>query len=314
MKRSGIYLVTHLASCQRYVGQSADLDRRLKEHSKAHPSSGLLCKAVKKHGWAAFEVSILEECVGDDALNAAEIRWIEFFDCVHPKGYNLMSGGMQGRVITDEVRARMSAAKKGIPKSPETRAKMSEAARRNLKNIARFSALSSKNQSAETRAKISAGNKGKVRSAEVRARISATKRAQGINVHLNITPETRARISAGAKAWRDDRARQAMERSMFDEAEALRANPFEGDFGDQGDKVLKDYIATARKARPCQDCADQIAPGTRVRLLSGRFDGQLRNYAWCAGCCAAMAAARDDGGNAWERRIANRKSQSEVSA
>lgn len=35
--------------------------------------------------------------------------------------------------------------------------------------------------------------------------------------------------------------------TTFDEAECLKVNPFEGDFGSPGDKVLKDKIGTARK-------------------------------------------------------------------
>ena len=39
--------------------------------------------------------------------------------------------------------------------------------------------------------------------------------------------------------------------TTFDEAECLKTNPFEGDFGSPGDKVLKDKIGTARKGGTC---------------------------------------------------------------
>ncbi len=74
------------------------------------------------------------------------------------------------------------------------------------------------------------------------------------------------------------------------EAECLLADPFQGDFGDQGDRTLRDRMGTARKAGPCSGCSRVVQPGDRVRLLTGRFDGDLRSYRWCPACCAEMAA------------------------
>jgi len=74
------------------------------------------------------------------------------------------------------------------------------------------------------------------------------------------------------------------------EAACLQAYPFEGDFGVPGDRVFKDRFGTARKAGPCADCQQPIQPGDRVRLLTGKFDGDLRDYRWCTACCIAMAS------------------------
>jgi len=90
----------------------------------------------------------------------------------------------------------------------------------------------------------------------------------------------------------------------FDESECLAVNPFEGDFGAPGDKVLKDKIVTTRKAGSCGMCSQAIQPGTRARSLAAVFDGSLMNYRWCASCCAAMAASWHDDGKAWESRVA----------
>ena len=91
--------------------------------------------------------------------------------------------------------------------------------------------------------------------------------------------------------------------TTFDEAECLKTNPFEGDFGSPGDKVLKDKIGTARKGGTCGMCRQWIAPGERVRLLAAVFDGSLMSYRWCSECCAAMAASWTDCGLAWEARV-----------
>ena len=85
----------------------------------------------------------------------------------------------------------------------------------------------------------------------------------------------------------------------FDEAECLKTNPFEGDFGSPGDKVLRDKIGTARKGGTCGMCKQEIVPGERVRLLAAVFDGELMSYRWCSECCAAMAACWTDNGAAW---------------
>ncbi len=90
--------------------------------------------------------------------------------------------------------------------------------------------------------------------------------------------------------------------TTFDEVECLKTNPFEGDFGSPGDKVLKDKIGTARKGGTCGMCRQEIVPGERVRLLAAVFDGTLMSYRWCSECCAAMAASWTDNGDAWTAR------------
>lgn len=90
--------------------------------------------------------------------------------------------------------------------------------------------------------------------------------------------------------------------TTFNEAECLQTDPFEGDFGTPGDRVLKDKIGTARKAGPCSLCAQEIKPGERVRIQAAIFDGALMHYRWCSECCAAMAASWHDEGKAFEAR------------
>lgn len=91
------------------------------------------------------------------------------------------------------------------------------------------------------------------------------------------------------------------------EADCRSVNPFEGDFGNPGDRVLKDKFGDARKAGPCNDCAQQIEPGERVRMLSAIFDGDMRSYRWCSLCCQAMAQAHHGEWAAWESRHALRR-------
>lgn len=93
----------------------------------------------------------------------------------------------------------------------------------------------------------------------------------------------------------------------FSDDDCLRINPFEGDFGSPGDRVLKDKIGVARKAGECHDCGQQIQPGERVRMRTEISDGDLMSFRWCRACCYAMAKSMSDNGEAWEARIALRR-------
>jgi len=79
------------------------------------------------------------------------------------------------------------------------------------------------------------------------------------------------------------------ERSPFDEAAALMHDPFQGDFGDLGDRTLRDKIVTARKPAECHDCGSTIQPGERIRSRVDLSSGELMSFRWCQLCCGAMA-------------------------
>ena len=197
MKRCGIYLIEHTESGMRYVGQSRDIERRLREHGNGHRSSkGHLSAAVSKYGWQAFSVRVLEEC-DSAALNGVEVMWIADLDTQHPRGYNLTSGGRQSTCINAETRARMSASMKGIPKSAEWRAAMSER-QRNPVNLARIAELS-RHQSAEQKAKQAERMRNRVVSPETCAKISAAAKARKRSPH---SVETREKMANSARAWR----------------------------------------------------------------------------------------------------------------
>lgn len=70
----------------------------------------------------------------------------------------------------------------------------------------------------------------------------------------------------------------------------LSFDPFEGDFGAPGDKVLTNRMVIARKPGPCSHCATAIQKGERIRRQTSKFDGELMTHRWCALCCTAMAS------------------------
>jgi hypothetical protein len=92
--------------------------------------------------------------------------------------------------------------------------------------------------------------------------------------------------------------------SPFDENAALNYNLFEGDFGDVGDRPLRDQIVTARKGKlPCHICDEAIVPKTRIRSLTmlWQSDG-LMSYRVCEPCCIASALSWKDEGEAIQAR------------
>ena len=80
---SGIYKIVHKESGKVYIGQSVDIDRRIKAHSNwiKNPTRNInrhLYNYAKKYGVDGFEFSIIEEC-DISILDEREMYWFEEF-------------------------------------------------------------------------------------------------------------------------------------------------------------------------------------------------------------------------------------------
>lgn len=117
-KLCGIYCITHIESGRRYVGQSINIKARLGYHSRSNVNTRI-SNAIQKHGWAAFKAEIVELC-DKTMINDAEAKWIAFYNCISPNGYNLTNGG-ELREPNSEIRLKMSAAKLGHSMPDKTR-------------------------------------------------------------------------------------------------------------------------------------------------------------------------------------------------
>ena len=93
----------------------------------------------------------------------------------------------------------------------------------------------------------------------------------------------------------------------YDEQKCLDVNPFEGEFGDPGDKTLSKKIVTLRKPRECNLCGQTAKVETRCRVQVEVFAEKLESYTWCEECCSAMAESWTDQGRALERRASLNK-------
>jgi len=193
-----VYQLT-FANGKRYIGQTVKmLTTRITAH-KAQVTAGsqlpVHC-AWRKHGEPTVEV--LERCGTVAELHAAERRWIAERGVISPGGYNVTEGGDTAPSKDPKVAAKIAAKATGRRASEETRAKIAAA------SAARWS-------DPEYRAKVAAGVDASW-TPERRANMAEKSRARMIgNAHSketiakitararNMSPETRAKMSAAAK-------------------------------------------------------------------------------------------------------------------
>lgn len=86
----GIYLIKNDVNDLVYVGQSVDIENRIKQHFFAS-SKQTIDKAIRTIGKEHFSCEVLEECTADK-LDEREKYWINFYDS-RRKGYNRTNGG-----------------------------------------------------------------------------------------------------------------------------------------------------------------------------------------------------------------------------
>lgn len=139
-----IYIITNKHNSKQYVGQALS-HRRDKDGYRIHGSSGrfrqhcndaknkrfkcpLLEKAIAKYGIDSFTLDTLLVC-NVEHLNCYEKIFIKGYNTIHPYGYNLDTGGGNGRIVSNYTREKMSKSRKGITDhfTEEVRKKLSEA-------------------------------------------------------------------------------------------------------------------------------------------------------------------------------------------
>lgn len=196
MKIGGIYEIVNTANGRRYIGSAVSLEQRQGQHFRAlardRQHNRKLQAAWNKHGAAAFEFHILMICFSSCNLIPWEQRFLDEF---RPE-YNLsptagsplgtrhslqsranMSAAQRGQI--PEVLAKMAAARRGRPLTPDHRAKISAAHRGKTLSLEHKEKMLSANRgrplSLEHRAKLRAANLGRRHTPEARAKISAAK-------------------------------------------------------------------------------------------------------------------------------------------
>ncbi len=149
---SGVYAIKNNVNGKCYVGSSANIRNRVICHKstlrngKHH--SHKLQRAWEKYGESNFSFETLLICKTDDLFFYEQLAMNAF--AVVASGYNILpiAGGHRGRVVSDETRAKISAAGKGRKRSDSFKARRKEI-------------QTGMRRSEETKAKISATMMGR---------------------------------------------------------------------------------------------------------------------------------------------------------
>ena len=97
--KSGIYKIENIINGKCYIGQSEDLENRIKEHkylmSKLKENNKKLNNDIAKYGIDNFEIHIVEFCKVEE-LDEKEKKYIELYNSIE-NGYNTRIGGYESR-------------------------------------------------------------------------------------------------------------------------------------------------------------------------------------------------------------------------
>lgn len=100
-----IYCYTNLINGKVYIGQTNNIERRIREHKsnafndKSVNYNNIIHKAFRKYGYENFSIDILEtlENASREEVNEREIYWIkEKHSLISENGYNVLEGGRNG--------------------------------------------------------------------------------------------------------------------------------------------------------------------------------------------------------------------------
>lgn len=198
----GVYKITNSVDGKFYVGSALFSIRvrcrthRARLRANKHPNKHLQ-RAWNKYGEHSFKFSVVEICDYKECL-VREQYWLDLLKPYDRKlGYNKsnLATGVAGIKWTAEQRARLSASlralnrkltpeeikhrsskQRGLKRSDETKARMSESAKRRGISDETRAKINAALKSEEVRAKLARANLGKKASAEARANMSLAQR------------------------------------------------------------------------------------------------------------------------------------------
>jgi len=191
---NAIYGIVHRPSQRWYVGRTANVSRRWRNHraSMRHGSKLPFHQALRDHAATEFTWVVLQLCSHDNCARLEQL-WIGKLSAF-TNGFNCTDGGEFTPGDYPHIRAKMSVAGKARVDRPFLGRRHSSEAIRLIREAAA-------RRGSEWRARISLATRGRKASAETRAKLSAahTGRCSGQNNGFfgkHHSEETKAKIAA----------------------------------------------------------------------------------------------------------------------
>jgi group I intron endonuclease len=281
--RNVIYLITNSANGKRYVGQTRTTFQTRwlahrhyattsKPYGKTHTT--MLSRAMRKHGFEAFEFRLVEVCEPDQ-LNDREAYWIAEYGTMVPNGYNLSAGGNNAPRVPEvgaKIRASMLGKNTG-PRSEETKARIRAAMtpegreRSIAASKAAFTGKKRGPMSEETKAKIRIAATGRRHTEETKAKLSAL---QAGTVRGPYSEEHRAAIRAGHTPEGLERSRLAALGRV--PSEATRQKMSESHAGHEVSDTTRQKLREIQTGKKLpQEVRDTMAAAQRARRQRERL-------------------------------------------
>jgi group I intron endonuclease len=156
---------TNLFTSQSYVGSAEDIKRRLNSYYSIsylkRESSMYICRALLKHGYSSFGLSILEYCSVENLIQREQY----YIDTLEPE-YNICktAGSTLGKTHSEEAKGRISSTKKGT-------------------NQGKNNSFFGKFHTEESRKKMSGIKLGTTLSDDIKSKVSAGYYKKGKEIH-----------------------------------------------------------------------------------------------------------------------------------
>lgn len=210
-----IYRATCKSNGKVYIGFSADVVTRKRQHKKAalDGKDQVFYRAIRAHGWEDFEWDILFESLDREyVLNEMEPHFIELFESRNPKkGYNMTPGGEGNIDQSPEMRKKISEATKAAMARPEIKEATSQAQKKRFEENPESHGMKGKTHSEESKQKMSETTTNMSQETKDKIGVAVKKLMQDpdykvrvISHLLNPSEETRAKMSLskqGKPSW-----------------------------------------------------------------------------------------------------------------
>ena len=105
-----VYCYTNLINNKKYVGQTNNLKRRVKQHKDDSFTNynearynQLIHQAIRKYGLNNFKIDILEDNIPTELIDEKEKYYINKYNTIAPNGYNLKEKRVLRKQLNDLI-------------------------------------------------------------------------------------------------------------------------------------------------------------------------------------------------------------------